>query len=533
MEEALQEKKFAPEERGSKKPGRRKWWLAGLAVAAVGLAAAGLLSDGDAQAAGETTYLEEAVTRRSIIQSLTGSGTLQPADSYTVNTLVSGEIIGDYFEEGDLVEKGASLYALDAADAQTSQTKAQNAYAQAQKAKYPTAAMGGTVSEVYVKEGESVSAGTKICRIVGDNNLYIDFLFTYVDNSQFYVGQAVSIFVDGLAGNISGSVAAVSSSTTVSDNGKVLTTVRVKAANPGLVTEGYTASAVIGDYMSYGAAKVNLSGTSIVTASASGTVEGLHLLAGDTVTAGQRICTLSGDGVNEQVENARLSLETARDSLQDYKITAPISGTVVTKTAKAGDKVEGGGSGSLCTIYDLCYLEMTLNIDELDIKRVTVGQTVAVTADAASERIYSGVVTKVSVAGTTANGATSYPVTVRIDDTEGLLPGMNVSAEIVLESANDALSVPNGAVSRGDVVLVTADSPSAKNALDREAPAGYVYVEVTTGVSDDAYMEITGGLREGDVVAFLPTSGGGAVMAMEMMSGTMTGAMPAGGGPQG
>ena len=65
---------------------------------------------------------------------------------------------------------------------------------------------------------------------------------------------------------------------------------------------------------------------------------------------------------------------------------------------------------------------------------------------------------------------------------------------------------PVCAVNRGNTVLITSDSPSAVNALEQEAPEGYVYVQVTTGVSDDSYIEITSGLQEGDTVAYLRTS---------------------------
>lgn len=199
---------------------------------------------------------------------------------------------------------------------------------------------------------------------------------------------------------------------------------------------------------------------------------------------------------------------------------------MVTKTAKVGDKIEGGSTGTLCTIYDLSYLEMTMAIDELDIGQVAVGQSVRITADAVPDQTYSGTVTKVSVAGTTSGGITTYPVTVRIDETDGLRPGMNVDAEIVIESRDNVLAVPSGAVNRGDTVLVTADSPSAANALDREAPEGYVYVQIGTGVDDDSYVEITSGLQEGDTVAYLPTSSGSSNM---MMGGMMMGGMPSGG----
>lgn len=517
---------------------RRRWLLVALVtVAAVGAVAAMGLSRPKAQAA--TSYFQETAALRDVTKRLSGGGTLQPADSYTVNTLVSGEVLTDTFEEGDLVDQGALLYTLDASNAQNGQTQAQRSYDSARKAKYPTADMGGTISEVYVKNGDAVSGGTELCRIVGDNTLTVDFLFTYVDEGAFYVGQNATVFLNGFAGTISGKVTAVSASTTPSSTGRELTTVRVEAVNPGLVTEDYTASAVVGDYSSYGSAKVHLSGATVVKASGSGTVSNLKLLAGDVVAAGDQICVLTGDAIDDQIENARLALSNAQDTLENYSVTAPISGTVVTKTAKAGDKVEGGGSGALCTIYDLSHLEMTLNVDELDIGAVAVGQTVQITADAVEGRTYTGVVTKVSVAGNTSGGTTTYPVTIRIDETEGLLPGMNVDAEIVISSALGVLAIPNGAVNRGNTVLLTADSPSAANALaDRMAPEGYVYVQVETGVSDESYIEIISGLQAGDVVAYLPTSSGGG-MSMMMMPGVAMGGnfsvstSMSGGGPRG
>lgn len=78
----------------------------------------------------------------------------------------------------------------------------QKSYSQAVKAKYPTADLTGTVSEVYVKNGDMVNAGTELLTIVGDNNLYINFLFTYADTSDFYVGQTATIFINGMAGTI-------------------------------------------------------------------------------------------------------------------------------------------------------------------------------------------------------------------------------------------------------------------------------------------------------------------------------------------
>ena len=518
--------------------GKKRKCLALLLVAAIVagiLAARGL---GGQEASAEASYQTAAAEKRNITRSLSSSGTLQPADSYTVSTLVSGEILSDTFEEGDQVEEGQLLYTLDSSGASNSQTQARNSYTQAQtnyeqavKAKYPTADMSGTVSEVYVKNGDTVSAGTELIRIVGDNNIYLTGLFPYASPSDFYVGQTATIYINGFAGTTTGTVTAVSSSTVTTSNGLQAVSVQVKAANPGLVTADYTASIYIGNYSSYGQASINLSASSVVTAEASGKVTGLSWLAGDTISEGQRICTITGDSVDNSIENAKISMENAQSSLEnaqetldDYSITAPISGEVVTKTAKAGDKIEGGSDGTLCVIYDLSYLEMTMSIDELDISDVAVGQEVQITADAVEGTTYTGVVTKVSVAGTTSGGITTYPVTVRIDETEGLRPGMNVDAEIILESAEDVLAIPSGAVNRGNTVLITADSPSAANAVDQEAPEGYVYVEVETGISDDSYTQVLSGLQEGDTVAYLQTASGSDGMAMGAM-----GMMPSGG----
>ncbi len=517
----------------SGKKGRRWIVLCVLAVAVIGGGTAFLSRTRAKAAKAETTYTTASVEKRSITNALTGSGTLQPADSYTVTTLVSGEVLSDTFEEGDIVEKDQLLYTINSSDVSTTETQAQTNYTQALKAKYPTADISGTVSEVYVSNGDAVSAGTELCRISASNDLTIDFQFSYAKDGDFYVGQPAKIYLNGYAGYIDGTVAQVGGSSMANATGMKMTTVRVKAVNPGLVTGDCTASAVVGNYTSYGQTTVKVGTGSTITASASGKVSGLTLMPGDSVSSGQRICTITGDSVDNQLQNAKASLENAQDRLDDYMVTSPITGTVVEKTVKAGDNV-GTGSNSnntLCIIYDLTYLEMTLNIDELDIDNVEVGQTVNVTSDAKEGQTFTGVVTKVSVVGTTSGGTTTYPVTVRIDDTDGLRPGMNVDAEIVLSSADGVLAIPSLAVNRGDTVLVTSDSPSAANALEQEAPEGYAYVQVTTGVSDDSYIEITSGLQEGDTVAYLRTASSGSDMMMSgMPGGDMGGGMPGGGG---
>ena len=256
---------------------------------------------------------------------------------------------------------------------------------------------------------------------------------------------------------------------------------------------------------------------------------------------------------SDSLRNAELSLENQYDQLDNYTITAPISGTVVDKYYIAGESAEA--NTVLCTIYDLSYLTMTLSVDEMDIANIEVGQTVTLVADAVEDQTYEGVVTKVSVAGTSNNGVTTYPVTIRIDETEGLLPGMSADATIALDSAENVLAIPSAALQRGNQVMITKDSPSAKNAQssseaakgteetqtdegENEAAGGsadqaasdYVTVEVTIGVSDDNYTEILSGLQEGDVVVYIETASSENSGMMGMTFGGGGGEMPGGGG---
>ena len=104
MEEKTKRKMISPDVlRRLKK--HLKWLIPVLLAVCIGVGFLFRLPAGQ-QAAASATYQTAATETRDITKSLTGSGTLEPADSYTVNTLVSGEVLSDTFEEGDQVEEG-------------------------------------------------------------------------------------------------------------------------------------------------------------------------------------------------------------------------------------------------------------------------------------------------------------------------------------------------------------------------------------------------------------------------------------------
>jgi len=516
MQETIIHQELAPAEQPKRRKlprlGKRGRILAGVLVLAVLAAVVLPRLGGNAVAA--VPYQAVPVTRQDLSVSVSGSATLEPADSYQVRTLVSGAILESPFEEDDTVEKGDLLYVLDSGDAQSSVDRAslslkqaQLSYQQAQEAQHPTAPMSGILNEVYVHDGETVSPGTALAKITGSTDLSIDFLFPYADPSEFYVGQSARVYIGNFDAPVQGTVASISDGTAITSGGQISTTVRVKLENPGVVSEAFTASASIGNYLSASSASITMPNSTTVYASGSGTVSGFSKLAGSSVSKGETLCTVDSESIRSQIENARLSLESARlsagsaaDNLDDYRITAPISGTVIEKSFKAGDKVDGVGSGTLATIYDLSCLKMEMSVDELNIGKVKAGQPVTVTASALPGQIFTGEVERVSVNGTTANGFTTYPVTIVLRDYGELKPGMNVSAVIQGETAKNALCVPVSAVSRGNTVQVALPGALSEDGSAVVDPTQAEERSVVLGINDSAYIAVTSGLAEGETV---------------------------------
>ena len=168
--------------------------------------------------------------------------------------------------------------------------------------------------------------------------------------------------------------------------------------------------------------------------------------------------------------------------------------------------MDGVASGTLAVIYDLSCLTMEMNVSELDIGKVAVGQTVEITANALPGETFTGTVEKVSINGTTTNGFTNYPVTVSVTDYGNLKPGMNVSATILCDTVKNALCVPVAAVARGNTVLVPAAGALSEDGSAVADPSLLEERAVVLGRSDATYIEITSGLSDGDTVAFLDPS---------------------------
>ena len=499
---------------------RKNWkWMVPVACVAV-LGGWFILRPDRAQDANvDVNYVQTTPEKRDLSNSLSGTGTLNPANTYNVKSLVAGKVLTSTIEEGDIVEEGTVLYTVDASDATTKAEQASITLQQAQRSydktvdrQYVRAEVAGVVATLKVAKGDEVTSGQEVAVIRDSSKMVLHLEFPAADAAAFSVGQSAEVTLDGTFETLTGTVTAVTGTDTLSTGNLLTRTVTITVRNAGGLTTAQAATATINGVSCIAAKCFEYQAERTLTTLAAGTVTAINVQEGGAVNKDDIVLQISGEDLTEAIQSAaetlrsaELNMDNLQEAMNNYTVTSPISGTIIEKNAKAGDALTAGAD--LCTIYDLSYLVMVINVDELQVSDVSVGQSVQVTADAVPDKTYTGTVTRVSMKGSSNGGTTTYPVTVRIDETEGLRPGMNANAEIVIAEAGNALAVPNAAIVRGGYVLVTKDSPSAANAdPDMTAPEGYVYVPVKIGVSDDDYTQIISGVTGNDTVAYDPSS---------------------------
>lgn len=546
-------------------------------VIAAGIGFKKLVLDKSKKTASEQTITTAKVETRDIVNTLTSSGTIQPLNTYDVKTLVEGEIISADFEEGDEVKKGQVLYQIttDTLDKKINQSKtavsraeknydkavenydkAKTNYQDALKdyneaaAKYKdlnlTSSVAGVITGLMVKEGDNVQKGSQLAKVYDNSYMLLDIYFNASDVTSSIVGKGASVELSDSAENLSGTVTKVSSLSEALSGNRIVKKVTIKVKNPGGITTQSKATAVIGSLSSSEEGTFQPVTDTVITADKAGEVAKLSVEEGDKVAAGSSIAVLGNDSVSNQLdsynkaventkdamENASDSIETAKegiedakssledvvDSKTDYSITAPISGKVIKKTALEGDTINS--QSSLCTIYDLSAVTFEMNVDELDVRSVAVGQEVNITADALENTKISGVVTNISLESTTNGGVTQYPVTVRIDSVGDLLPGMNVTGKIIVQKAEGALAIPADALIRGNVVYVKDTTVTKANGA---VPVGFKEVQIETGLTDGNYIEVKSGLSAGEEVYVKRISSGNTQTMMPGMFGGMGG----------
>lgn len=575
MLKKLKEKLVKNPSKGTKKKRSSKLRLVIVIVCIAVLAGAGLFwynHSTKAKRAGTKTGEQKTATATvgTLTSELTSSGTISPKDTYTITSLVEGTVLTADFEEGDQVTAGQVLYQIDSSSVESDLRSSENSLERANKSyqqaleDYQEAVSDysgntykstrtGFIKKLNIQVGDKVSSNTELAELYNDQTMKLKVPFLSGETALIPVGSQAVITLTDTEEQLSGVVTSVSNMDEVLDGGRMVRYVTLEVANPGGLTTSHTAVVTIGDFTCCNEGSFEPMTDTTMKASITGNgnleVEELLVHEGDYVTSGTPMFRIKSkdvedildsyqdavDQAQEKIESAQSNADNKQETYDNYTITAPISGQVITKSIKAGDKIDRSSSSTtstLAVIYDLSEVTFEMSVDELDVGRVQVGQTVNITADAIEGKTFTGKVTNISLQSSQSNGVTNYPVTVTLDEVGDLLPGMNVDGTIILDQVDDALMIPVDSLMRGNRVYVKDDSVTEQKG---NVPAGFKAVEVETGISNDDYVQITSGLSEGDEV-YVDSSSNTSTDTFQMGGmGGPDGGMggPGGGGSQG
>jgi len=201
----------------------------------------------------------------------------------------------------------------------------------------------------------------------------------------------------------------------------------------------------------------------------------------------------------EDIAAAQARVSAAQATLDMANISAPFAGTVTQAIPAVGDQVATGSAAF--RVDDLSHMLVDVQVSEVDINNVSIGQPVSLNFDAILGKEYHGEVVEAGQAGDTVQGVVNFTVTVEITDADELIkPGMTAAVNIVVSEIKDALLVPNRAVrlvNNERIVYVLREGKP-------------VQVKVRLGQSSDTMSVLASGdLKEGDLVILNPPSQNG------------------------
>lgn len=473
----------------------------------------------------ENEFKTATVTSGSISTTVSGSGRLANQDSDDITIPSSVGIAEVYVEAGDLVKKGDILAAVNSISVTESmadiQSQIEELDAELNRLEKTTvndsitSKVSGRIKKVYASEGVTLASvmyeNEALMLVSLDGYMAFD-----IDTTGFSVGSEVDVTAsDGTvyAGRVE-SVWADKTTILVTDDGTEYgDTVKVKL-NDGTTAEGTL----------YIHEKVSVTGYT-------GKITEVLVAENDVIEAKQQLLTLENNDNTVNYQTVLKKRETLENELQNlitiYKegavyakadgIVTSISGssgtsgTMTASTSNSsfgssfGNSMSGSFTGSttsssssdmVISISPTDKMTMVVSVDETEILSLSAGQEATVTVSSISEESFKGTITKIDKTGTSSSGVTSYSAVVEIDRTDKMLEGMSASALIIIEGKENALLVPSDAVKK------TSSTAYVYTSYDEDTKEFKDMVEVTIGLSNGSYTEITSGLKEGDVVYY-------------------------------
>lgn len=533
-----------------KKRGKALRRMAALILTAAVLCGAGFGVKALFFAEEERVALTGTTSYGSLATTIEGTGITMPADSFSVTAASSeGKITGVYVTAGETVTAGQLLYTQDDSELDETldeyQKQIDDLYDQIDSyndqidnyteqiadlketmAKLTvTAPFSGRLLELQADEGEALQKGARLATLVDDSKMTLTEYFSYAYESEVYVGMAAGVSIPSLMNTYTGAVSEIKKVERLTAEGARCFAVTITLDNPGALTEGMTGAAWLlsdGGEKLYPAVEGSLEYQSSKTITAPAAGELLTVCVDDyeKVAAGQTLFAIDPSDYADQVEsaekaiaNAQKGVATAQERIasytqrmaeteekrSDYNVTSDIGGKVIMVNVREGETPRSGMTA--VSVYNLDNMEISANIDELDIGSIQMGMEARIVKSGTDGASFTGYVSEISYEATNSNGVAYFPITITIPAGGELSAGVNVSYYISLGDDGEGVLAPLEALKSydGGTCLYVKAAQRPDNALDLEegtVPDGFYAVPVEVGSTNSQYARILSGVEK-------------------------------------
>ena len=453
---------------------------------------------------GSTAEISSAeVISGSISTSVYGSGRLSDDDVEKLEIPSGVKLKEIRVSPGDKVDEGTLLASVnvssvlaamnDVSDQLSTLDSSISAAASSSGVSYISASVSGRIKKIYAAAGDSVSGVMyehgALMLLSLDGYMAVD-----IDAPSLSAGDSVTVTGEGGA-SYAGTVDSVTGGTAtvlVSDNGTAY-------------GESVTVADENGSTLGSGALYIH---DELKIMGYTGTVSYVSVSENSAVYSGSTLLSLSGgaesagyDALLEQRAELEDELSQLIAIYREGGVYSGLSGTVKAVNAVDEDDEDSSSEDETDTeqyfsISPDATMSISVSVDESEILSVSVGQSAEVTIDSIDGESFTGTVTEIDRAGTSSSGVTTYTAVISIEKTDAMLAGMSASATIKIDGVENALLIPVDALNR------TSSGYYVYTECDEESGTLGGMVEVTAGISNSVYAEITSGLSEGDTVYY-------------------------------
>lgn len=459
----------------------------------------------------ETVVVEKGDVERVIY----ATGSITEGSREEIRPGLAAKVNQVFVKEGQEVKPGDLLFTLDDKEISLAYAREKLAFEKLEK-EYAKEAMAtakslvmapvdGEIKELLVKNGDELNPQTVVAKIVKNDLFELVVPFNPNDVKELKKGQEVEVLMSDYLSYVSGTVKEIDQKGRSTPEGGIIYNVTVEIANPGALKEGDkglveadTGTRII---RSIGTSSLKIPTPIEVKAQTKGKVAELLVEVGDQVTTGSVLVGLDAESQQESLEEKRLELELAQmnlaskaQELEKYQVRASVGGKIVELNVEAGKELPSDKPAVV--ISNLEGMKMVIQVDEMDIPLVKVGQEATVYTTAYGDQPFKAIVTSIAERGKVENNTVTFATELTLLEPGPLKPGMTGDADLKIEQKKNVMRLPLNAVQIFE---------EGKGTVMIKGPEGEPEpLEVEVGIEGLEFVEILSGLEVGDEVLIMP-----------------------------